>query len=147
MKKLLTLIALIFGIYSGFSQAEKHVKWQTEFKDLGNNEGEINITAFIDKAWHTYSQKPSEGPIPTSFKFNPSSNYELIGKTEESASKEEFDKTFEATVFVFSDKAEFKQKIKLNSKKFNITVVVEYMICDASMCIMEGPITLNIAIP
>ena len=138
MKSILSLFLLLACSVS-FAQPVKHVKWTTEYKSTGKNEGEIVIKATIDKGWHTYSQKASEGPVPTSFKFAPSNSYELIGTPSESASIEEFDKTFEAKVFLFNDSAEFRQKIKLKNKSSNIAITVEYMTCNDAMCAMAGP--------
>ena len=85
-------------------------------------EGEIIITALIEKGWHTYSQRPTDaGPISTIISFPTSKQYTLIGKTEESNAHEEFDKAFEAMLFTFTDKAEFNQKIKFTKAGFTIT--------------------------
>jgi hypothetical protein len=137
MKKLFILLAfLVCGIVQ--AQNPKHVKWIPEYKD-----GTITIKAEIEKNWHTYSQKPSEGPVPTAFKFTPSADYELVGNTEESESHEEFDKTFDAKVYLFNDKAEFRQKIKIK-KKSVIEITIDYMVCNDAMCIMEGPLKITV---
>jgi len=144
MKKIILLLAAILSFNSFKALAPQHVQWTVTYKSISATEGEIIISAAIEKGWHTYSQKPSEGPLPTLFKFTSGSDYELVGATEESASHEEFDKTFEAKLFVFNDKAEFKQKIKLKKKQANIAFTVEYMCCNDAMCVLEGPINLSV---
>ena len=59
--------------------------------------------------------------------------------------KEEFIKEFDATLFLFSSKAEFSQKVKLLSKTgFNIKFKVEYMCCNDKMCLPPKTIELII---
>jgi DsbC/DsbD-like thiol-disulfide interchange protein len=144
MKKILFLILSILSFSSFNALVPKHVQWSVTYKSISATEGEIIISAAIENDWHTYSQKPTEGPLPTSFKFTASENYELVGNTEESAPHEEYDKTFEAKLFVFSNKAEFKQKIKLKKKHVTIDFVIEYMCCNSSMCMLEGPVKLSV---
>lgn len=145
MSKLTFLLSLFISAFC-IAQPVKHVKWKTQFISSDKNSGEILITAEIEKGWHAYSQKPTEGPIPTSFKFTPSSAYELLGNTAESESREVHDKTFDAKVYMFDDKAEFRQKIKLNGAA-RIEITVEYMVCNDSMCVMEGPVKLSVHAP
>jgi len=147
MKNIILAISLLF-LYSGAkSQTQNPVKWQTNYKSISATEGEIIITADIEKGWHTYSQRPTDaGPIPTSFKYTPSKDYEVIGKTEESNSHEEYVKAFEAKIFVFTGKAEFKQKIKVKKKGVAIVVKVEYMCCNDLMCLPPKTVDLNVKI-
>src|SRR3954469_18295436 len=117
MKQITALLFCFFLSLNSFAQTHNPVTWQASYKPITATEGEIIISAKIDKAWHTYSQRAStDGPIPTSFTFTPSKKYDLAGKTEESDAHEEFVKAFEANIFVFTDNAEFKQKIKLKDK-------------------------------
>ena len=125
---------------------ETPVKWITNYQASNANEGEIVITANIDKNWHIYSQRPTDaGPISTSFSFTPSKQYTLVGKTEELNAHEEFDKAFDAKIFVFNDKAEFRQKIKLTGKAgFVIPFKVEFMSCNDKMCLPPKTIDLSV---
>lgn len=136
---------LIFGA-SSLAQAPNPVHWSASYKAISSTEGEIIVTAQIDKNWHTYSQRPVEdGPIPTNFVFNTNSNFELVGKTEESEAHEEFVEAFGAKIFVFTNKAEFKQKVKLKSRAgFPIGLKVEYMSCDDKMCLPPKTVELSV---
>ena len=57
------------------------------------------MNATIDKGWHLYSQYINMGgPLPTVFTFEPSSNYELDGKTSESKPIDYYDDTYDELV-------------------------------------------------
>jgi hypothetical protein len=144
---------LLFLVFSSplifLGQVLNPVKWQAQYSDLTNNEGEITITATIDKAWHIYSQRPTDaGPIPTSFVFAPGKDFQLNGKTAEENPKEEFVKAFDAKLYVFEGKAVFKQKIKrLNTKPFTTLIKLEYMTCNDMQCLPPKTIELNVTTP
>jgi thiol:disulfide interchange protein DsbD len=77
----------------------------------------------------------------------PNANYELIDKTLETDAHEEFVKAFDAKIFVFTNKAEFKQKIKIKNKNhFSITMKIEYMSCNDMMCLPPKTIELQVKI-
>jgi thiol:disulfide interchange protein DsbD len=146
MKHFFLAAFLIFasGIFN-FSKAQEPVKWSAVYKSISASEGEIIITANIEKGWHTYSQRPTkDGPISTSFTFTPSKDYELEGKTTESEAHEEFVKAFGTKIFIFSDKAEFKQKIKLKKKGTTIPVKIEFMCCNDMMCLPPKNVELTV---
>jgi thiol:disulfide interchange protein DsbD len=146
MKHFFLLSFLIFnsGVFN-FTKAQDPVKWSVVYKSISATEGEIIIAANIEKGWHTYSQRPTkDGPIPTSFTFTPTKDYELEGKTTESEAHEEFVKAFEAKVFIFSNKAEFKQKIKLKKKGTNIPIKIEFMCCNDMMCLPPKNVELSV---
>lgn len=137
MKKLFLILLSLFTI-SGFAQNPlKPVNWNVVYVPTSATEGEIQYTATIEKKWHIYSQRPTDvGPIPTSFTVNTSADFDLIGKVEEEEAHEEYVAAFDAKVFVFSEKAVFKQKIKLkNQKSFTIKTSLEFMTCNDIQCL------------
>ena len=149
MKKIaLTLCFSVLSLLNIYSQGQNPVKWVASYKSISATEGEIIITAQIDRPWHTYSQRPTpDGPVPTAFSFTETKQYQLVGKVEESNAREEFDAAFGAKVFVFADKAEFKQKIKLTAKTpLTIFFKVEYMCCDDKMCLPPKTIDLSVKV-
>ena len=131
------LSTILFFLATTFYAQHDPVNWTARFVPGATSEGEIVISANIEKGWHTYSQRPTDaGPIPTSFSFTPSADFQLIGETKESDAHEEFVQAFEARIFVFTDKAEFRQKVKMKSKKpASIVFKVEYMCCNDLMCL------------
>jgi DsbC/DsbD-like thiol-disulfide interchange protein len=144
MKNFILSLFAIFVVSQAAAQ-QNPVKWSATYKSLSAGEGEVIITADIEKGWHTYSQRPApDGPIPTSFSFTPSKDYSLDGKTEESNPHEEYVKAFEAKMYVFNGKAEFKQKVKLNKKGISIPFKVEYMSCNDMMCLPPKTIELSV---
>jgi hypothetical protein len=85
--------------------------------------------------------------LPTSFAFTKSAQYELLGKTEESEAHEEFVKAFEAKIFVFTGKAEFRQKIRHQGKgPLTVSFQVEYMCCNDMMCLPPKTVDLSVKV-
>src|SRR6185295_20263595 len=91
MKKILALCLAVFAFSNIFSQAKDPVKWMATYKSISVTEGEIIITASIDKTWHTYSQKATtDGPVPTSFIFTPSKQFSLVVEFDVCSAQEGF---------------------------------------------------------
>ncbi len=114
------------------------VSWSYQVKDAGNGEFDIIVSAKIDKDWHLYSQYiKAGGPLPTELKFEPSSSYQLVGKTKEwPKPKEEYEAVFEMNIKFWIDKANFTQRIKVNSEKdFNVSLKIYYMVCNNGSCV------------
>jgi thiol:disulfide interchange protein len=125
-----------------FSQANAQVlnpvKWSYSVNYTSESEAELQFTAKIDDKWHLYSQFVGEnGPLPTVFNYEKNKSFEIVGKASESPKPEKvFDEMFQMDVLFFSNKAVFKQKIKLlTDKSFKITGNIEYMCCDDERCI------------
>lgn len=136
MKKLLLLLFAL-PLFSLTAQVQDPVHWSAVYKKVSANEGEVVITALIDKGWHTYSQKAvTDGPIPTTFSITLPAGLNIDGKVQESPAHEAFEPAFGLTIGSYSDKAEFIQKIKTNGKVGQvIKVSVEYMCCNDMMCL------------
>lgn len=149
MKVLSFFTAFLLPIYF-FGQAANPVKWEAKYTELANGEGEIMVSATIEKGWHTYSQNisPDAGPVPTTIVFSPGSNFELVGKAIEEGAKEEFDKTFEMKIASFEGKAIVKQKLKRkNTKSFETPIKIEYMVCNDKQCLPPKTIDLMLVVP
>lgn len=137
-KTLLFLFVLVIFPMIGLPQILEPVKWSFNVEQTSPGEATLILTARIDKKWHLYSQDiPPNGPIPTTFKFNKSPDYKLIGKVTEPKPIEEIDPLFENMLLkFFTGKAVFKQKIKvLSQKDFVVTGTLEFMCCDDKQCI------------
>ncbi len=134
---LLTGFLAYLGINAG-AQILNPVHWSYKVENISRDEALLVFTADIDDKWHLYSQNiPDGGPVPTSFTFNPSGDYELNGKVEETSKGEDiFDSSFNMKLRVYSHKAVFRQKIKIKTDKpFTVTGTLEFMCCDDSRCI------------
>ncbi len=149
MKNLFLILLSLFTV-TGFAQTPlKPVTWNVVYVPTSATEGEIQYTATIEKKWHIYSQRPTDvGPIPTSFTVTTSADFDLVGKVEEGEAHEEYVAAFEAKVFVFSEKATFKQKIKLkNQKSFTIKTSLEFMTCNDIQCLPPTILEFTVLVP
>ena len=151
IKKLILFTGLLvsLGITAG-AQILNPVHWSYKVENISKDEAVLVFTADIDDKWHLYSQNiPDGGPVPTSFTFKASENYEPEGKVKEVSKGENiFDSSFNMKLTVFSHKAVFKQKIrKKTDMPFSVTGTLEFMCCDDSRCIppkeMDFSFSLN----
>ncbi len=138
MKKVNFFFAALFFLpFFTFAQILDPVKWTFKVDQANPGEATLLMIANIENNWHLYSQDiPKDGPIPTTFKFNKSPDFDLVGKILEPKAIEENDPLFKMIVKYFENKAVFKQKIKvLSSKPFKVTGSLEFMCCDDKQCI------------
>ena len=142
------LIALFISAVS-FSQIHNPVKWSTSVVAVSESKYDLVVQASIESGWHLYSQNvPENGPIPTAFTFPKNSAYELVGKVSEETGKTVNDPIFNMKIKFFENKATFKQRINVLSKKaFKITGEVEFMVCDDANCLPPTYVDLNFNIP
>lgn len=122
------------------------VKWDFSSKKISDCEYELIINAKLDGNWHLYGQKSygDEGPIPTSFHFTKSSNYELVGKAKESKLIKKFEPVWNFELQFFEHAAVFTQKIKIkHDKSFDVKGKLEYMVCNESQCLPPTTIDFN----
>ena len=137
IKKIIFSVLFAFAILSVQAEIQKPVTWSFSNKQLSDTEFDLILTASIDNSWHLYSQFIGEGgPVPTSFKFKPSSDYTLVGKVSESPKpKKIFEKVFEMEVAFFEKKATFTQKVRLKVPAAKIKGTLTFMVCDDSQCL------------
>ncbi len=138
---LLTSIFIVFT-YNVFAQVVDPVNWENKSKLGEDGMAEIVFEANIDMNWHLYSQYFEEGgPVRTTFYFDESDKFELIGTPSESPDPEEaMDEVFKMKVKYFSHKATFVQKIKLlTEESFTITGSIEYQVCQDDKCVYFNP--------
>ncbi|HLP06349.1 MAG TPA: cytochrome c biogenesis protein CcdA [Paludibacter sp.] len=146
-RKILLALSLTIAL-SSFAQIENPVKWSFASRNTSAGEAELVITATIDKHWHVYSQFIGKGgPVPTSFKFAKSADYELVGSvTETSMVTKVYEKAFEMEVSYFSDKAVFVQKIKLKKDEPTVNGSLEYMACNDEQCLPPEEVPFSIKV-
>lgn len=138
MKKILSLLFILSISILGYAQIQTPVKWSYSIENNGKEKATLIITAKIDKGWHLYSQFIGDGgPVPTSFKFEKSNAYKLIGSvTETPKAKKYFDDLFGMEVAWFEKQAIFKQEIQiLSASDFKIKGTHEHMVCDDKQCL------------
>ena len=94
------------------------------------------MKAEVSDGWHIYSQFVSAdlGPIPTSFSFEKSTAFSLIGDVHEPKAMHQIDPNFETAVEYFKNEVTFKQKIK-TIQSSNLNGTITFMACNEVRCI------------
>ncbi len=130
MKIQTILLILLLFAFNGFGQSK--IQWEYSYDSEGKS---VCFTAKIADGWHLYSQHISNeiGPVPTSFFFENSSAYKLIGEVNEPQPIQKYDETFEAMLDFFEGKVVFQQRIAAK-KETIVSGYVTYMLCNDSMC-------------
>jgi thiol:disulfide interchange protein DsbD len=154
MKRFLGLIFMFFVVSTQAQFPDPNakiydpVKWSFSSEKLNDNEHNLIITAKIEKGWHVYSQFIDDGgPIPTSFKFKPSKDYQLVDKvTESPKAVGAFDKNFNMQIAWHKDQVVFKQKISLLVPKTTIAGTLEFMVCNDERCLPPAEVDFTILV-
>ncbi len=136
MKKITLLTTLIFAAFLLNAQILNPTTWTFDSKQNGN-EVELIFKASIEKGWHLYdTYLPEGGPIATSFIYNDSTKFELVGEIQKNPQPEiHFDETFQMNVGYFSNEAFLTQKIELLSDApVTIAGTVLFMSCNDENC-------------
>lgn len=137
MKKFsLLIVAVLMTVTGALAQIHQPVKWSVAHKKTGKNEAVIFVKATIQNGWNIYSQNVADGgPIPTSFKFETSKDYGLIGNVAEPQAKTKYEEVFKMNVPYFTNEVVFQQKVKLNKGTATVKGTVEWQACDKSQCL------------
>lgn len=147
MKRFIFFAAVFFVSASSFAQILKPVKWSYASKRINDTEVVVLIRATMEKGWHIYSQKvPENGPQPTSFLFQPSKAYELMGETGEPQPITEFEKAFDMKLGYFENAVVFQQRIKLIEHSPAVKGKVVYMACNDLQCLPPEEVAFSIPV-
>nr|WP_297307240.1 thioredoxin family protein [uncultured Flavobacterium sp.] len=105
MKKLLSLLLLVFAVFSATAQIQDPVKWKSKIEKISETEYKITLDGAIEDQWHMYSQfTPDGGPLPTELLYNNAEgNYTYNPKAEESKYQKQFNDIFEVDEYFWSD--------------------------------------------
>lgn len=131
------------------AQIFEGAKWTFRVEQTDSCEAVLIFKATTIDKFHIYSQKDNgnDGPIPTTFTFKKSADYQLVGKVQEGHAEEVFDQQFQMKVKFFHGETEFKQKIKITTrKKFNVEGYVNYMACDDEKCLPPTDVDFSFAV-
>jgi len=137
MKKISLLLFLVLTGYLTHAQILKPVTWSYSSKQLSNNKYELDFAAKLDNGWHIYSQfVDSNGPIPTSFTFQPSNDFVKIGKVIETGKLiKENDPAVGMILKYYENEVVFSQIIELKKPLADIKGSLEYEACNQSRCL------------
>ncbi len=139
-------LLLFFTFLFSYAQAQivDPVKWDYSVNKLNDNEAELVFKAKIEGDWHLYGTKSygDDGPVPTSFNFKKTDDYELSGNIVESKLIKKFEEIWNQEINFFAHEGTFKQKVKIKSAKdFDITGSLEFMVCNETQCL--SPTTVD----
>lgn len=147
MKKLLSILIVLFAGGGAFAQVQGHVTWAYAAKKVSATEAVVLLKATIDNGWHVYSLNVKEGgPIKTSFKFKPSKDFKLSGKTIEPKPIVKYDPNFKMNLTYFEGSVVFQQKIKLTGKKAIVQGTLEYMTCNDHQCLPPEDVDFTVPV-
>ena len=148
MKKIILIATVLLLSYGAFAQIEVPVKWSYAAKRVSRTEAIVYFRANIQSGWHIYSLHVKDGgPIKTSFKFAPSKEYGMYGKTTEPTPLTKYEKAFSMDVSYFEKTVTFQQKIKLRSPKAAIVKgSLEYMTCNDKKCLPPDDVEFSVPI-
>lgn len=141
LKKISLLILFVLTSSTLLISQQLHADLKFTTKKISDCEYDLLFNVTIEDGWHMYSlNEVKDGPLPTVFKFDKSSDYELVGKVKQSQPIKEFDKVFELNVEYYEHKATFTQRVKLKTdKKIKITGKYEYQVCTDTKCDLSPP--------
>lgn len=134
MRKITLFFILLISSIVSFAQIETPTTWTSSASNINPTVGEIielRFEASIKKGWYLYSSDfdPEIGPIVTSFLFNPSKEYKLIGGVSPKSPKTKYDEIWGANIKYFTDKAVFVQKIQILSENVSVSGEIEFQSC------------------
>lgn len=161
MRRVTILFFLLTTYLYSIAQILEPVKWTFDSKKIEDQVHELYFTAKIDEHWHVYSQhidlSKEVHPIPTSFHFESSEKYKLLGEFEkdesnylngfinETKGKEVHDPVFDMNLKYFSNQVVFTQKIQIVSNDpIEIKGYLEYMCCDTMQCLPPTEVDFSI---
>ena len=120
------------------AQIVEPVKWGFSIQEVSETELDLVATATVDPAYHIYSTKmPELGPLPTTFEFDPSSDYEVVGDARDVSTGEKYyDDIFEVEYIQFKGTAVYAQRLKkLTDNAFKVIGTVSGQACKDGMCV------------
>lgn len=142
------LFSLFLTTLSG--QIKDPVKLNLEVNKVGENLYEAVLHATLEPGWHIYSKDlPPDSGIPTEMLVTSPQGIEKVGGVVEVGKKiDEYSEAFGAQIVYYSNKAQFKQKFKLQDpqKGANILVEFTYQTCDDRVCLAPNTVEFEKAV-
>jgi thiol:disulfide interchange protein DsbD len=137
MKKIyIVCLLLLFtnAIQAQETDIDKIVNWNFKItnKDFKiGDEVELVFSSSIEKGWSLYSSdfKGDVGAQPTVFQFSENGSFELSSDIQPIAPLKKIDKNWGTEVSYFTQKAEFKAKVRLVEHSYDIFGVIKGQVC------------------
>lgn len=116
------------------NKVKQHATWKYKIypsEAVVGQEVELVLTAEIEDGWYLYSSDfdANLGPIVTAINFKKNDSFQAIGSLKAIKPKRKFDDIWGGEVSYFTEKAEFRQKIKVLKVNPKIAGTVEYQTC------------------
>jgi thiol:disulfide interchange protein DsbD len=147
MKKIFSILAVLFISCSVSAQIQDPVDWSYSVKKVSADTYTFTATANIEGDWHIYSQTTGKGgPIPTKITFNKNPLVTIVGATKEIGKVQQvYDDLFKTTVRFIGETATYTQTIKVRGGiKTNISGFVAYNVCDDRQCLPPSKKTFDL---
>ena len=136
MKKLMSVVMLLFVAILCNAQMANPVKFTVQLKTNGTAEAEIVFSGKIESGWHVYSTNlGGDGPTEAAVHFDKKDGIELVGKlTPRGHEISKMDDMFGMVLRYFENSAQFVQKIKFIKPEHDIKCYLEYGACNDESC-------------
>lgn len=136
MKKLMSVVMLLFVAILCNAQMANPVKFTVQLKTNGTAEAEIVFSGKIESGWHVYSTNlGGDGPTEAAVHFDKKDGIELVGKlTPRGHEISKMDDMFGMVLRYFENSAQFVQKIKFTKPEHDIKCYLEYGACNDESC-------------
>jgi|SRR5690348_834035 thiol:disulfide interchange protein DsbD len=145
MKKVVTIIAVVFIVNSSFAQILNPVKLSYNAVKKSSTLVEVHVKAMVDPTWHIYSiYNPDGGAVPTSLSFT---NAKKIGKVKESGKmKTVYEDAFKVNQKYFENTVDFIQTVKVQPGIKKVSGKIEYEVCNDRECLPPKTVPFEIAL-
>lgn len=134
MKNPLFATLIFFAAAALHAQVLVPAQWsydvsKTEVK--GGGQLDLVFRADIKPDWYLYSSDfdPNLGPQVTAFAFKPNDAYQLVGKVRPVKPKKKYDDLWGGEYTYFTEKAEFRQTVRILRANPQITGTIEFQVC------------------
>jgi thiol:disulfide interchange protein len=117
---------------------ENHASWSYAIKAVSDQEYQLTFTAMMEPEWHIYAQKleSNEGPVPTTFSFGKTIDFDVSSPVNEPKPKRFYDKNFMMNIDYHEGSVTFDTKvIATGTSRSPITVSIDFMQCNDTRCL------------
>jgi len=117
---------------------ENHVNWEFGISAQSEKEYLLTFKAVMEPEWHIYAQKleSNEGPVPTTFSFTKSVDFDLSAPINEPKPKRLYDKNFMMNIDYHEGTVVFETRaVAVGTSKSPITVSIDFMQCNDTRCL------------
>ena len=114
------------------------VEWSFAVAKISEGMFDVSMEATIEEGWHIYSQvlESNEGPVATSFSFDPVDGVEFKGPVKEGTPIVHYDANFMMNLSYYETTARFVQPIAVEGNALpSINGTLQYMVCNDEMCL------------